>query len=178
MGHTMIIRSVLVTGLCLVAFVGNSSATVSTFLGTGEQKGSSNPDAELAFLESLAGVPDDLSFLGKVENGKSVDGDFDGTGINWGTDKSGKVQYNGTRDEVYMVLKYSKTWDAYHVTDIQSMNGMIPWPKDGSIDKGISHISFFGGTVATPEPAALAIWGTMGLAGFGFVWRKKKRSRG
>jgi len=165
--------------LLVFAFAGSASASTLTFLGTEDPiVGSSNPAAEIAFLESL-GAPDDLILLGKSEDGTEF-GDIDGSGINWGSDTSGEVTYTGSLDELYMVLKYSQARDGYFVSDIQAMNGVIPWPGAGNIEQGISHISFYGGDgnriESVPEPTSAALF-MLGLVATGGALRRRGSRR-
>ena len=162
--------------LLLSAFVSNASATSLTFLGSIDGLSPSNPPTELAWLKTLPGVPDTTVFLNKFEDGSDPDGPFAGDSIDWaGDDKSGSVTYSGSLDSLYMILKYGQLRDAYLVTDIQSMSGMIPWPPTGEISKGISHISFFDGgdTPEIPTPSSLVMLVSLGLTCAGLLRLKR-----
>ena len=154
-----------------------------------------NPSAEANWIETNQGLAYDLTFLFKMDNDTgaipgALDGRYftiSGTGtptatISWNLAGSGyELYYILVKDGDYGNNGFDgKLYSLYGVTLDQrvSSNGdqtvgfFVP---GGYIDKGISHISFYGvegQTYNVPEPATLLLLGT-GFAIIGLVYRKR-----
>jgi hypothetical protein len=145
-----------------------------------------NTDEEAAFIEDYLGLdPGTLSFLFKAEAPDTVDGDIDvdfdddsatiswdltGTGfeLNWILLKDGNVQPLG-----HLYTLYGVTDDQVLTSNGDQTVEFIDPDTGDPIDRGISHISFFGTPHEAPEPTTLLLLGT-GLAGLGAFLRRKR----
>ncbi|NLT32548.1 MAG: PEP-CTERM sorting domain-containing protein [Acidobacteria bacterium] len=165
--------------------------------------GNYSPAAELAYLENRLGI-DDLVYLAKAEDDgweygvSGLEGDFGTDAVD---ENSGNVWWDLTGSDYalrYILLKggkykvlgegilyalYSVTDDQYQASGWPQEVGFLFSDESGNpfyINKGISHISFFGSYDFTtvpppsqvPEPSTLLLIGT-GVLGLGIFGRRK-----
>lgn len=70
-------------------------------------------------------------------------------------------------DPTYMLIKDGNNTPIWYLFDISAWDGTSTlsgsgfWPENGSI----SHVSVFGVQAAIPEPATIAVWAMLGMAG-------------
>lgn len=148
-----------------------------------------NPDSELAFVNRV--LEKDLEYLDKYDVGKDPwDGDGEINGANWfkvdidgstGTvgwnlDSSG-FQLHAVLVKDGVVQGKGHLYNLFSVTPDQWLmsagEDIFFGPSlEKSIDKGISHVTFFGSpSVPVPAPATLLLLGT-GLILLGLVRRR------
>ena len=125
---------------------------------TWKELNNANPGTEEAWLEALLGRTIDVSLLGRVEASNAI------TGL--GGDDKGVQNYNPNFSWDYAVVKFGNYWGAWQDNDPDDLL------TTGPLDKGISHITFFSGVAAVPEPATMLLMGC-GLVGLGVFGRKK-----
>jgi hypothetical protein len=128
-----------------------------------------NPSSVLAVLEGLAGVPDDLVYLGDG----NVVGDQGSGGVSWGVVGS-LVTYisikQGTLTYFFSVIGTQQEGSS---ATISYLNSLIPGTANDI--NGVSNIRMFGGPGGSvPDGGLTAILLGLGLSALGLVRRGQK----